>query len=66
MNETFLTYRDLAHRWKVSMVTIRRMVSAGQVPETRIGGSVRFSIADIERLEAGWKRTGVEGKREPA
>lgn len=47
---SFLTAAELAARWKVTTMTLRRWRQAGKIRASLIGG-VRFSIAEVERYE---------------
>lgn len=48
---TMLTVRELAERWKVSRTTLWRMARRRDLTAHRIGGSIRFSLKEIERKE---------------
>jgi excisionase family DNA binding protein len=49
---------ELAPLVGLSITTIKRLVSANQIPHVRIGRSVRFSVAGIEKwIGAGCPRT---------
>jgi hypothetical protein len=47
-----LTRRALADRWQFSVETLKRREHAGLLPFLKLGRSVRYRLADIERLEA--------------
>lgn len=47
-----LTRRDLAVRWQCSVETIKRREACGIVQPLRLGRTVRYREADIERIEA--------------
>ena len=47
------TYRELGDRWSVSRWSIYRMVQSGQLHPIKVGGSVRFSVAEVEKIETG-------------
>jgi excisionase family DNA binding protein len=47
----FLTVRDLTTRWRVSRSTVDRLVKAGQLVPTRIGGLLRFDLPQILEFE---------------
>jgi predicted DNA-binding transcriptional regulator AlpA len=52
MDETFLTSKELAARWKVSVGKLYMMrLKAEGVQPVRIGGSVRYLLSDIENYE---------------
>jgi hypothetical protein len=53
MSEIYLTYEDLAKRWKVAVNTLRQYVMAGILkPSMRVGRLVRFSEAYILEIES--------------
>ncbi|MBL9181097.1 MAG: helix-turn-helix domain-containing protein [Verrucomicrobiaceae bacterium] len=47
----FLTPADLAARWKVTPMTLRRWRKAGKIKASFLGRGVRFSLAEVERVE---------------
>lgn len=50
--QTFLTPATLAARWQVTPMTLRRWRRAGKLPTYYLGRSIRFALADIERIES--------------
>lgn len=59
--EGFLTAADLRARWRVSGMFLWRMRNKGALNAYKIGErGVRFSLADIERIERD-AMTGKEG-----
>lgn len=46
-----LTPADLAARWSITTMTLRRWRKAGRLKASYIGRGVRFSVAEIERFE---------------
>lgn len=44
------TYKETAIILKISPVTLRRWVSQGFMPCTKIGGAVRFTIEQIKSI----------------
>lgn len=48
----FLTPKQLAARWGLTTMTLRRWRHAGELRAHRIGRGVRFSLAEVERIEA--------------
>jgi excisionase family DNA binding protein len=50
--DAFLTERQLAARWSVSVRTIQRMVRDGELGSTAIRHSPRFSVSAVEAYEA--------------
>lgn len=51
-NSQLITSADLASRWKVTVMTLRRFRKAGKLQAHHLGRSIRFSLADIEKIEA--------------
>lgn len=47
----FLTPDELAVRWKVETITLRRWRKAGKLKACFLGRGVRFASAEIERFE---------------
>jgi len=47
----FLTPHELAERWSLTTMTIRRWRKAGKLKAMNLGRSVRFTMAEIERFE---------------
>lgn len=45
-----LTVAQVAERLNVSEKTIRRLVAAGRLAETRVGRSIRISEEELERF----------------
>ena len=50
MTDKLLTVADLCEYLQVSRSTVNRLVSAGELPVVKIGGSIRFSPAAVERF----------------
>lgn len=50
MTDKLLTVADLCAFLQVSRSTVNRLVSAGEIPVVKIGGSIRFSPAAVERF----------------
>jgi excisionase family DNA binding protein len=48
---THLTISEIANMYKLSKMTIYRLVHSGLLPYTRIGRSIRISIADFRQWE---------------
>ena len=46
-----LSRQQVAVRWQCSTETVRRREKAGILPSRRLGGLVRYSITDIEKIE---------------
>ena len=49
--QRFLTPRQLADRWMVSVQKLRRMRRHGTLAVHYFGRSARYALADIERIE---------------
>ena len=47
----FLTPKQLANRWQCSQIKLRRMRLAGNLRVCYIGRSVRYHVADVQRIE---------------
>jgi hypothetical protein len=47
----FLTRRELAERWRVSIETLKRRERTGKLPSLRLGREARYRMADVLRLE---------------
>ena len=47
----FLTIEELAQRWHVCVMTIRRKVYAKQLPVSRVGRKLLFPLKEIEKYE---------------
>ena len=48
----FLTPRQLARRWQVSTMTLRRWRKSGRLPVHFFGRGVRFALEDVQAIEA--------------
>jgi chromosome partitioning protein len=57
---SFLTERQLAARWSVSVRTIQRLVRDGELGSTAIRHSPRFSVSTIEAYEGRAGATAVQ------
>jgi hypothetical protein len=49
-DEHFMTRRDLAKRWRLSLATIKRREKT-VLPHFKIAGAVRFALSEIEAIE---------------
>ncbi|MCF7787158.1 MAG: helix-turn-helix domain-containing protein [Prosthecobacter sp.] len=47
----WLTVRELAFRWKITPKTLRLWRKAGKLQAHHLGRGIRFSLADIEKIE---------------
>jgi excisionase family DNA binding protein len=57
--DTYLTYADIAKRWKCSKATVRRRVAAGQLEIIGAGNFVRVTRQSLLDYEAANKRRKV-------
>lgn len=57
--ESMLTVAEVAERWRVAILTVRRMIGDGRVRGVRIGKQWRIRLSEVERVEA-------EGAAKPA
>ena len=48
---SFLTPADLAARWQVTQMTLRHWRKAGKLKTHHLGRGIRFSMAEVERIE---------------
>jgi hypothetical protein len=46
-----LTRKELCHRWKSSIMTLKRREAAGILPFLKLGRGVRYRLSDIEAIE---------------
>ena len=46
-----ISRQKLAVRWECSTETIKRREKAGILPSLRLGGLVRYKLADVEKIE---------------
>lgn len=61
----YLTQKDLATRWKVSIRTLERWRDKRYGPAwITLGGSIRYSFADVRAFEAGQRSPGCAGANE--
>ena len=49
MTEQILTLKELAAKFRVSAITIRRMVINHQIPHFRIGRQIRFDLNEVNK-----------------
>jgi hypothetical protein len=47
----FVTRRELAMRWEVSISTLKRREAAGILPVYKLGRDAKYRAEDIERIE---------------
>ncbi|MES2597425.1 MAG: helix-turn-helix domain-containing protein [Verrucomicrobiota bacterium] len=48
---SFLTPAELAARWKVTPITLRRWRKDGKLKASFLGRGVRFAMSEVERIE---------------
>ena len=48
---SFLSPAELARRWQVTPMTLRRWRKAGKLKAHHLGRGIRFSMAEVERFE---------------
>ena len=48
---SFFRPADLATRWKITPMTLRRWRKAGKLKTLHLGRAVRFSAAEVQRIE---------------
>ena len=49
---SFLTPTELAARWKLTPMTLRRWRHANKLKAHHLGRGIRFAMAEIERIES--------------
>ena len=49
-NQTF-TVSDLAQRWQLHEVTLRRLLETGEIPGFKVGHQWRITAAVVEAIE---------------
>ena len=49
---SFLTTTELAARWKLTPMTLRRWRHANKLKAHHLGRGIRFAMAEIERIES--------------
>jgi excisionase family DNA binding protein len=47
----YLTTADLAARWKITPMTLRRWRKDGKLKASFLGRGVRFAMSEVERIE---------------
>lgn len=48
---TFLTPAELASRWKITPMTLRRWRNSGKIRAHHLGRGIRFAMSDVIRIE---------------
>ena len=56
MQDDYLTIPELAQRWKISVPTVRRKLSSGELKKVHIGRVVRIERTEVERIESAWRK----------
>lgn len=51
-SSVFVSVREIATRWDISVATVRRMIWRKELPHLRLGSSVRVPLASIEEFES--------------
>ena len=51
-SSVFVSVREIATRWDISVATVRRMIWRKELPHLRLGSSVRVPLAAIEEFES--------------
>lgn len=51
MDEYYMKVSEVAERWRVSKMTIYRLIEDGTLPVIRVGRSFRIALSDVERME---------------
>ena len=54
MQTEYFTLPELAERWKISLPTIRRKLSSGELRPVYIGRVVRIEASEVERIGTAW------------
>ncbi|WP_397385616.1 helix-turn-helix domain-containing protein [Prosthecobacter sp.] len=49
--QLFWTTAQLSERWHITPMTLRRWRKAGKIQAHHLGRGIRFSLADIEKIE---------------
>jgi hypothetical protein len=55
-NTLFISRKQLAERWGLTTITLKRREKDGSIPFIKLGREVRYKLKDIERIE----ETGFE------
>jgi len=58
--EPLLTTEEVAEYLRVEVVTVRRLITRGELPAYRIGGEFRFTASDVEGFVKGQRVTAKE------
>lgn len=52
MSADYLTVKEIATRWRVSEMTVYRLIDVGRLGATRVGRQVRITEEDYDRYLA--------------
>lgn len=63
MKDDILTIRDVAEMLKLTEKTAYRLVSDGEIPGFKVGGSWRFSRKELEKWVAEQNRKASDNKK---
>ena len=63
MKEDILTVREIAEMLKLADKTVYSLVSDGEIPGFKVGGSWRFSKKELEKWVAAQNRKASENKK---
>lgn len=55
LQDDYLTIPELAKRWKISVPTVRRKLTRGEIAKVYIGRHVRIERGEVDRLEKAWR-----------
>jgi len=67
VDQEYLTQAALADRWNISPRTLERWRWLGQGPQyLKVGGQVRYRLADVEAYERNQLRASTAGTGAPA
>jgi len=47
----FMTRREIANRWRCHTETIKRREKDGTLRAYKLGGTIRYLLVDVERIE---------------
>ena len=64
MKDDILTVREVAEMLKLADKTVYGLVSEGEIPGFKVGGSWRFSRKELEKWVAKQNLKASEGKRD--
>lgn len=50
-SETWLSVKEVAARWRISAMSVYRLIDSGDLKACKFGRSVRINLADVEQYE---------------